>query len=147
MAFFSLFIIGSINLVFNDLNSSDLLNTIKFIKFGTIKTVKHFKINPNIPSNIKSHISIVTITSIIHIKILKNNFLKYLSTFVLNSYLCINYGSIQVYETSCAKHVPQNIPDTPIRLHKIIEKTILVIAPIYGADFPFENNPIVTLYV
>ena len=25
----------------------------------------------------------------------KNNFLKYLTTFVLNSYLCIKYGSIQ----------------------------------------------------
>ena len=65
----------------------------------------------------------------------------------MNLYLYIKYGSIQEYETNCAKEVPKNIPEIPINLSKIIEKTILDIAAINGVTFPFSNIPIVTLYV
>ena len=75
------------------------------------------------------------------------NFLKYLLTGVLNSYLCIKYGSIHEYDANCAILVAKNIPATPNNLHNTIEKNMFVIAPIYGVAFPFWNNPNVVLYV
>ena len=130
------------NLFFKAWNSSTLLNIIKFIKLGIIKTIIQSIIKPNIPFIFITFTIVKQITEFIVKQIAYfRYFLKYLNIGVLNSYLWIKYGSIQAYETNKEIDVAIKIPTTPKNLHNKIDNTILVIAPIYGVLLDFSNKP------
>ena len=90
------------------------------------------------PSNFIKFVNIILMTiSIAKTIIYIANFLKYLFTDVLNSYLCTKYGSIHEYDTNWAIDVAAKIPVTPNHLQNTIDNIILVTAAIYGVVLAF----------